>query len=43
MDYELVWDVVQNHIPVLRGHVASIIEGVANRRRPELTSPEAGV
>jgi uncharacterized protein with HEPN domain len=26
VDYELVWDVVQNHIPALRGQIASIIE-----------------
>ena len=26
VDYELVWDVVRNHIPVLRGQIASIIE-----------------
>ena len=26
VDYELVWDVVQNHIPTLRGQIASIIE-----------------
>jgi uncharacterized protein with HEPN domain len=26
VDYELVWDVVQNHIPALRGQIVSIIE-----------------
>ena len=25
VDYELVWDVVQNHIPVLREQIASIV------------------
>jgi len=27
VDYELVWDVVQNRIPQLRAQVASILEG----------------
>jgi len=26
VDYELVWDVVQNRIPELRGRIASILE-----------------
>jgi uncharacterized protein with HEPN domain len=26
VDYELVWDVVQNHIPALRRQIASIID-----------------
>jgi uncharacterized protein with HEPN domain len=26
VDYELVWDVVQNHIPLLRTQIASIID-----------------
>ena len=26
VDYELVWDVVQNRIPVLRGRITSIID-----------------
>jgi uncharacterized protein with HEPN domain len=26
MDYELVWDVIQNRIPDLRAHIVSILE-----------------
>ncbi len=26
VDYELVWDVVQNRIPILRSQIASILE-----------------
>jgi len=26
VDYELVWDVAQNHIPILRHQIASILE-----------------
>ncbi len=26
VDYELVWDVVRNHIPGLRSQIASILE-----------------
>ena len=26
VDHELVWDVVQNRIPTLRGQIASIIQ-----------------
>jgi len=26
VDYELVWDVVQNHIPSLRRQIASILD-----------------
>jgi uncharacterized protein with HEPN domain len=26
VDYELVWDVMQNRIPELRGHIVSILE-----------------
>jgi uncharacterized protein with HEPN domain len=26
VDYELVWDVVQNHIPILQRQIASILD-----------------